>query len=374
MKDPRIERMAKQVIEYSVHLQPGEKVLIDVWDEAYDFALALMEAAQRAGAQPYLNLQNMNMNRHMILGATEESMEAWYRYENYRMNEMDAYIVIRKNNNMKAYEGIPAEQMRLYNKYYGKLHYGTRITHTKWCVLRYPNDSFAQAAGMCTEDLEDFFFDTCCLNYKKMNELAEPLNELMMKTDRIEIKAPGTDLSFSIKGCCKPCACGIFNIPCGETGMPIIPESANGHISYNLPSFFQNTLFENIQLTLKDGIITEATSNHTELMNKILDTDENSRRIGEFAMGFNPYITKPIQDTLFDEKMAMTMHFTPGNDSIYNPSAIHWDIVTSHAKEMGGGEIYADGVLIRKDGLFVLDSLQQLNPDNMKKILEADKV
>ncbi|MEW4412202.1 aminopeptidase [Clostridium sp. AN503] len=370
MKDSRIERMARQVVEYSVHLKPGEKVLIDVWDEAYDFAAALMDAAQKAGAYPYLNLQSMALNRRMIMASTEESMEAWYRYENYRMEDMDAYIVVRKNNNIRVYEGIPAGQMKLYNQYYGKLHYGTRLVKTKWCVLRYPNDSFAQTAGMSTEALEDFFFDTCCLNYKRMNELAAPLNELMMRSDRVEIRAPGTELSFSVKGCCKPSACGIFNIPCGETGMPIIPESANGCISYNLPSFFQNTLFEGIRLTLKDGIITEAVSSHQERMDQILDTDENARRIGEFAMGFNPYITRPVQDTLFDEKMAMSMHFTPGNDSIYNPSAIHWDMVTSHDKKMGGGEIYVDGVLIRKDGLFVLDELKQLNPDNLKRELE----
>ncbi len=371
MKDPRIRKMAKQVIEYSVHLQPGEKVLIDIWDEAYDFAEELVGAAQEAGGQPFVNLQSLSLNRRLIMNATEESMEAWYKYENFRMEDMDAYIVVRKNHNNKTYEGIPAEKMRLYNKYYGKLHYGTRITNTKWCVLRYPNDSFAQSAGMSTQELEDFFFENCCLNYRRMNELAAPLNDLMMRTDQIAIKAPGTDLTFSIKGCCKPPACGIFNIPCGETGMPIIPESANGRISYNLPSFFQNTLFEDISLTLKDGKIVEARSNHTERMNEILDTDPNARRIGEFAMGFNPYITRPINDTLFDEKMAMTMHFTPGNDSIYNPSAIHWDIVTSHAREMGGGEIYADGVLIRKDGLFVLDELKQLNPRELKKELEA---
>ena len=371
MKDPRIRKMAKQVIEYSVHLQPGEKVLIDIWDEAYDFAEELVGAAQEAGGQPFVNLQSLSLNRQLIMNATEESMEAWYKYENFRMEDMDAYIVVRKNHNNKTYEGIPAEKMRLYNKYYGKLHYGTRITNTKWCVLRYPNDSFAQSAGMSTQELEDFFFENCCLNYRRMNELAAPLNDLMMRTDQIAIKAPGTELTFSIKGCCKPPACGIFNIPCGETGMPIIPESANGRISYNLPSFFQNTLFEDISLTLKDGKIVEARSNHTERMNEILDTDPNARRIGEFAMGFNPYITRPINDTLFDEKMAMTMHFTPGNDSIYNPSAIHWDIVTSHAREMGGGEIYADGVLIRKDGLFVLDELKQLNPRELKKELEA---
>lgn len=372
MRDPRIDKVAKQVMEYSVHLQPGEKVLIDIWDEAYDFAAALMEAAQRAGGHPYVNLQSMKLNRKMIMGATEESMQAWFEYEEKRMKDMDAYVVVRKQYNTKEYYGIPAEKMQLYNKYYGLLHYGTRIPLTKWCVLRYPNESFAQSAGMSTEEMEDFYFDTCSLNYRRMNELAAPLNERMMKTDQITVKAPGTNLSFSIKGTCKPAACGIFNIPCGETGMPIIPESANGTICYNLPSFFQDTLFENIRLVLKDGIIVEATSNHTDRMNQILDTDPNARRIGEFAMGFNPYITKGIQDTLFDEKMAMSMHFTPGNDSIYNPSAIHWDIVTSHAKEYGGGEIYADGVLIRKDGLFVPEELQQLNPENMKKELERD--
>lgn len=367
MKDHRIRILAKQIIEYSVHLQKNEKVLIDAWDESYDFAIELMKAAQEAGAYPFMNLQSMMLNRQWILGAKEKQMECWFQYENQRMKDMDAYIVIRKKNNLNSYADIPAEQMVLYNRYYGKLHYGERIPNTKWCVLRYPNDSFAQSAGMSTEKFEDYFMDTCCLNYRRMNELAQPLNAWMAKTDVIRIVAPGTDLSFSIKGTCLPAACGIYNIPCGETGMAIIPESAQGTISYNLPSLFQDTLFEDIRLTMKAGIITEAVSNHTELMNRILDTDPNARRIGEFAMGFNPYITKPIQDTLFDEKMAKTMHFTPGNDSRYNPSAIHWDIVTSHAKEYGGGEIYADGVLIRKDGMFVQKELQPLNPEQLIK-------
>lgn len=366
MQDPRIDFLAKQVIEFSVSLKKGEKVLIDVWDDAVDFATALVKAAQNVGGLPFVNLQSQTVQRAWIMRGTRETFEAWYGYEANRMSDMDAYIVVRKQDNNSELSDVPAAQLNLYNEYSGKLHYGIRLPKTKWCVLRYPSASMAQAAGMSTEAFEDFYFKCCCLDYRRLNELLKPLAVRMHNADRVRIVGPDTDLSFSIKDCRHDYgSCGIWNIPCGECGMPIVQGTANGTIHYNMPSMFQGTVFNDIRLTLKDGRIIEATSDHTELMNKILDVDHNARQIGEFALGLNPFVTCPILDTLFDEKMCMSLHFTPGN-SRNNPSSIHWDIVTSHAKECGGGEIWVDGELIRKDGLFVPEDLQPLNPESLR--------
>lgn len=370
--DPRMEKLARQVMGYSVNLKPGERVLIDIWDGAEDMAIALVEAANALGALPFVNLQSMAINRSLILGCSEASMQAWYQYEWNRMKDMDAYVAVRKQENIYAYADIPEDKQALYNRYYSLLHNGERIRNTKWCVLRYPNAAMAQLSAMSTRQFEDYYYAACCIDYQKLNEIASALNRLANRTDRVRIVAPDTDLHFSIKGMCQQeSLCGIFNLPCGETGMMVVPGSANGTIHYNIPSSYQGHVFSDIKLTLENGIITKATSSNTTLMNQILDTDKNARRIGEFSIGFNPLITRPILDTLFDEKMAMSLHFTPGN-SANNPSAIHWDIIQSHSPELGGGEIWFDDVLIRKDGRFVVDELLEMNPENLLRHICSD--
>ncbi len=369
MKDLRMTKLAKQVMGYSCSLKPGEKVLIEAWDGCEEFVMELIKAAQEIGAYPYVSLQDMRLTRQLIMSATEESMKSWYEYEAGRMRDMDAYVAVSKQENIYEYAGIPSDKMAIYNKYYGKLHYSVRLPHTKWCKLRYPNAGMAQLAGMDTEAFEDFYFASSSIDYKKLNDIACALNKLCHRTDQVRIIAPGTDLVFSIKGMCQEESyCGIFNRPCGETGMNVVQGTANGVIRYNIPSSYQGFVFQDVELTLKDGVIVNAVSNNTELLNKILDTDKGARRIGEFAIGFNPMITKPIMDILFDEKMMMSLHFTPGNGK-NNPSAIHWDLVQSHAPENGGGEIWFDDVLIRKDGIFLLDELLDMNPDRLSKLI-----
>lgn len=369
MTDARILALAKKVAEYSLYLAPGEKVLIDAWDGAEDLAVAIVKEAYRAGAIPLVNYQTGATMRALIMGATEEGMRLWYECELARMKQMDAYVVIRKQDNISEFSDIPPDRMEIYNKYYGMLQYGERAPNTKWCVMRYPTPNMAQLADMSTEGFEDFYFNTCCLNYQKLNELAGSLRARFHVADQIRITGPDTDITFSIKGLCKPIStCGKWNLPCGETGMPVVPDSANGTIRYNIPTMYQGFIFRDIFLRLEKGVIVEATCNNTPLLNRILDIHPNARRIGEFALGYNPYVVKPILDTLFDEKMQMSLHFTPGNSPV-NPCPIHWDIVTSHAKEHGGGEIWVDGELIRKDGLFVVEDLLPLNPEPLLKAI-----
>jgi aminopeptidase len=365
MQDPRIASLARLAVNFSVSLNKGEKALIDVVDGAEDFALALVNAVYEAGGLPFVTLQTNRLNRAFIMGATEEAMASWYAYESRRMEDVQAYIVVRRNDNPFELSDVPEEKLALYNRYYGKLHHGIRMPKTKWCVLRYPNSAMAQAAGMSLEAFEDFYFKTCCVDYARMNEAARPLVELIQKTDRVRILGPDTDIAFSIKGQGpREPICGIYNIPCGEVGFPVLPDSVNGAIRYNRDSLFQGFMFRDIRFRFEGGRIVEAAANNTERINRVLDTDENARRIGEFALSFNPYVTRPIFDTLFDEKMVQSIHFTPGNSPI-NPSSIHWDIVLSQGAQDGGGEIWFDGRLIRKDGLFVLPELELLNPENL---------
>lgn len=369
MKDPRIQQLAQQLIQYSVRLQKNEKILIDIHDHADDFAVALVEETYKVGGIPFVNQESNRIKRALLMNATKEQQDALLRYELLRMQEMDAYIAIRKSYNITELSDVSKEKMNLYNEFYGKLHLENRVKNTKWCVLRYPSASMAQQASMSTEAFEDYYFAVCGLNYKKLKELMLPLKELMDRTDRVRIIAKDTDLEFSIKGRNGGICCGNANIPDGEICLAPVKESVNGTITYNIPSNFQGFTYRDISLTFKDGKIIHATANDTARINAVLDIDPGARYIGEFAIGVNPYVNRAIVDTLFDEKMTGSIHFTPG-DGGDNRSSIHWDIIQSHTPEFGGGAIYFDDKLIRKDGLFQDKELLNLNPENFKKLIE----
>jgi len=260
--------------------------------------------------------------------------------------------------------------MALYNRRYMEpVHMQQRVRHTKWVVTRYPSPSMAQLAGMSTGAFEDFFYRVCTLDYRKMDRAMEPLRKLMNRTDRVHLKGPGTDLKFSIKGIPALKCSGRINLPDGEMYTAPVRDSVEGTLSYNTPSLYQGSTFENIKFTFRKGKIVKAESSDTAGMNRILDTDPGARYIGEFALGFNPFITSVMKDTLFDEKIAGSLHFTPGNcyDAAPNgnKSAIHWDIVLIQTKKCGGGEIWFDRTLIRKDGRFLPKELRGLNPENL---------
>jgi aminopeptidase len=305
------------------------------------------------------------------MGAKEEQYEMMANYEAKVMKEMDAYIGLRAGNNISEQADVPSDKMAIHGRTIGKkVHRDIRVPKTKWVVLRYPTQSMAQLAKMSTEAFEDFYFDVCNLDYGKMSGAMDSLVELMDKTDKVRITGPGTDLSFSIKGIKAIKCAGEMNIPDGEVYTAPVRDSINGVISYNTPSPYQGFTFENVKLTFKEGKIIDAKANDTERITKIFDTDEGARYVGEFAIGVNPFIQTPMQDILFDEKIDGSFHFTPGQcyeeASNGNHSDIHWDLVNIQRPEYGGGEIYFDDVLIRKDGIFVIPELEKLNPENLK--------
>ncbi|MBZ4662870.1 MAG: aminopeptidase [Caloramator sp.] len=371
MVDPRITTLAHNLINYSCRLKEGEKVLIETIGLELPLVKELIKEAYKVGAVPFVTIKNKSVDRAILMGATEEQMKMMAKYEAARMSDMDAYIGIRSGDNSSELSDVPSERMDLYFKYFwSEVHGKIRVPKTKWVVLRYPSPSMAQLANTSTEAFEDFYFNVCNLDYSKMSKAMDALVDLMNKTDKVRIVGPQTDLTFSIKGIPAVKCDGKMNIPDGEIYTAPVKDSVNGYITYNTPAEYQGFTYENIRLEFKDGKIVKATANDTERINKVFDTDEGARYVGEFAIGVNPYITKPMKDTLFDEKIAGSIHFTPGSsyDDAFNgnKSAIHWDLVYIQTPEYGGGEIYFDDVLIRKDGRFVIPELEGLNPENLK--------
>lgn len=370
MKDQRMEQLAENLVRYSCNLQPGERVLIETFDCPDFVSEALLRAAYAAGAQPYFQVHRTKIERQWLMGASREQIELLTQWDSQRMSEMDTYISLRGNDNFLENADIPASVDELYQSIYiKKVHHEIRVAKTKWCVLRYPSPSMAQLSGMSTEAFEDFYFEVCNLDYGKMNRAMDALKELMDKTDRVRIISPGTDIGFSIKGIGAVKCAGHRNIPDGEVYTAPVRDSVNGTISFNAKSRYSGTTFEQVRLVLRDGKIVENSSSDLEKMEQILSLDEGARYIGEFAIGVNPYITRPMCETLFDEKIAGSIHFTPG--AAYaeafngNVSAVHWDLVLIQTPEWGGGALYFDDVLVRKDGRFVLPSLLPLNPENL---------
>lgn len=371
MKDQRISVLAKNLVNYSIKLQKGEKLLIDVWGKDTSLAQEIVKEAYNAGGYPIVSLKDSKVLRAILNGASKESMQEIAKHELSRMKDMDAYISIRGGENINELSDVKDEKMTIYMEdFMGPVHIKERVANTKWCVMRWANESMAQAAGTSTEAFEDFFFNVCNLDYNKMSKAMDPLVELMNKTDKVRIVGEGTDLTFSIKGIGAIKCDGAMNIPDGEVYTAPVKDSVNGVITYNAPSLYNGFTYENIKLTFKDGKIVEAIANDSERINKVFDTDEGARFIGEFAIGVNPYILKPMKDILFDEKIMGSFHFTPGNSypDAYNGnnSSVHWDLVCIQTPEYGGGEIYFDDVLIRKDGKFVVSELEGLNPENLK--------
>lgn len=369
--DPRYQKLAEVLLGFSVKIKRGEKVLIDASEVPEAMVIALIKEAQRRGAWPFVNLQKPAITRTLYSGGKTAQFEMINAYELVKMKQMDAYISLRGSNNIFEMSDIPANQMNTIMRAFKPL-LDWRVKNTRWVVLRWPTSAMAQQALCSTEQFEDFYFKVCTQDYARMIPGMRALKRLMEKTDRVHITGPGTDLHFSIKGMSAiPCG-GTYNIPDGEVFTAPIKNSVTGEISFNAPTVYQGTSFDSIRLVFKEGRIVEATANDSQRLNKILDSDPGARYIGEFALGFNPYILKPMRDILFDEKIAGSFHFTPGQAyeeaDNGNRSQVHWDMVCIQRPEYGGGEIYFDQKCIRKNGLFVPKSLHKLNPEYLKGV------
>jgi aminopeptidase len=364
MHDERFDKLAKLLVEYSIRLKRNETVLIEAFDIPDEMTTALIRAARNAGGVPFAQVYHARVNRALALEASDRQLNIMASHELARMKKMNAYIAMRGSHNITELADVPPKKMQLIGKKMRPVQ-DQRVKRTKWVVLRWPTPSMAQLAGMSTEAFEDFFFDVCTLDYRKLQPGMKALKGLMEQTDRVQIKGPDTDLNFSIKGIPAVICGGDRNIPDGEVFTAPVKDSVEGQLTFNAPSIYQGTAFDGIQLNFKRGKIVEASSNETKKLNKILDSDTGARYIGEFSLGFNPRVFQPMRDILFDEKIAGSFHFTPGQAyeeaDNGNRSQVHWDMVSIQRPDYGGGEIYFDGKLIRKNGEFLPKQLRSLN-------------
>lgn len=369
--DPRNTKLAEQLITYSVKLQPGEKIYIEIKGlEALELGRELVRVATVHGGVPFWYYNDETVSRGFIANAGQAQFEAWGAFHRPIMEAVDAYIGVRGSTNPFDLADVDADRQKWHDQaYWGQVHIPVRL-NKKWCVLRYPNPAMAQAAERSTEEFADFYYRVCTLDYARMSRAMDPLHALLEATDRVHIKGPGTDLRFSIKGLPAVKCDGGRNIPDGEVYTAPVRDSMNGVIQYNTKTRQGGSVLSNVRFVVKDGRIVEATCDGDQSkLQRALDTDEGARYFGEFALGVNPHITTPMLDTLFDEKISGSFHLTPGNayakSDNGNKSALHWDIVMMQAPEWGGGEIWFDDRLVRKDGRFVVPELEGLNPENL---------
>jgi aminopeptidase len=369
MTDPRYKKLAGLLVEYSTKIGKGDRALLDMIDVPDEFTVELVRAVRAAGGTPLVEVRHTRVTRELLREMNPKHAATVRDIELFRMKKVQAYIAIRGSVNVSENSDVPSNRMALYSRVTRPvLNY--RVNKTRWCVLRWPTPSMAQAAGMSTEAFEDLYFNVCTMDYAKMSRAMVPLERRMKRADRVHLKSPGTDLSFSIKGIGAKMCKGDRNIPDGEVFSCPVKNSVNGVIQFNAPTIYSGTKFENVRLEFKDGKIVKATANNTKKLNEVLDTDPGARYVGEFSLGFNPHILNPMCDVLFDEKIAGSLHFTPGQAyedcDNGNRSAVHWDMVLIQRPEWGGGEVWFDGELIRKNGLFVPKDLKPLNPQNLK--------
>jgi aminopeptidase len=368
MLDPRLDALAEVLIGFSTNLQKGERFLIDAYDVPPEIVIALIRSGRSKGAFPFVNLQSNTIVRELLRGAEEDQYRTLCDFELARMTAMDAYIALRGSHNATEFSDVEPDRMQVAMKLLQPL-LERRVNKTKWVVLRWPTAAMAQMAGMSTEAFEDYYFRVCTLDYSRMTSGMKALKALMESTDQVQIKGPGTDLAFSIQGIPSIACGGQHNIPDGEVFTCPVRDSVEGHVQFNVPTIYQGTAFDSVRLAFRKGKVVEASANNTERLNAILNSDEGARYIGEFALGFNPHIQEPMRDILFDEKIAGSFHFTPGQAyeraDNGNRSQVHWDLVCIQRPEYGGGEIYFDRKLVRKDGHFVPKDLQALNPEHL---------
>ncbi|MEM8866917.1 MAG: aminopeptidase [Verrucomicrobiota bacterium] len=364
--EPNYTKLAGVLTGFSTNLQAGDRVLIDAFDIPQMMVIALVRCARERGAIPYVNLNSARISRELVNDVSEGQYEAQSGWEMARMEKMDAYIALRGSDNIFEMSDVDPQKMAQVMRAMKPV-LDHRVNKTKWVILRWPTPAMAQQALMSTESFEEFFFRVCTQDYGRMKEGMAALKAMMDQTDRVELKGPGCDLRFSIKGIGAVSCGGTHNIPDGEVFSCPVKDSVEGEITFNAPTVYQGVSFDRIQLKFEKGRIVHADGTNPERLNEILDSDAGSRYIGEFAIAFNPHILEPMRDILFDEKIAGSFHFTPGQAyeeaDNGNRSQVHWDMVQIQRPEYGGGEIWFDGELIRKDGLFVKEGVDKLNPD-----------
>jgi len=365
-----INKLAKNIVEYSLDTQKGEKVIIWGYPDSKPLMLEVGNLIRKHGAHPTFLLFDDDLVLNLLLSAEgSESMDAVLdlgtKHYHELMDKSDSFIAIRSKNADNPYPGVSKEILQKWQMRLGSI-FAKFTNQMKWVVFDWPTQLQADKMNMEYGEFFDYVMNMSAMDYRRMEKAAVPLKELLEKTNRVRITGNGTDLEFSIKNIPVIMGTAKNSYIDGEVYTAPVKDSINGKIKYTIPSIYLGNTFKGISFTFKNGRIVEASceDGSDEALENILNTDEGSRFIGEFALGINRYVIKAMNDIHYDEKMITSFHLTPGNcyDDAPNgnKSAIHWDLVCDQSESAGGGEIWFDEVLIKKDGIYILPELKEL--------------
>lgn len=365
MMDVRLKQLGDNILNYSCQVKSGDKVLIESTKNSGELIKYLIREIYKRGALPFVILKESDIRREIILNGTEEQFKIMAEEQKTLMKEMDVYIEITEYDNCYEMNDVPIEKRRLFQKHFYQPVYRENGIR-RWTTVGFPTKSMAQRFEMSTESFENFYFSVVNANYQELSEKMEVLKSYLEKTDKVHLIGNDLDLSFSIKNMPVYICDGRINIPDGEVFVAPHLYSANGKIKFNVDTLYQGYKFSDLELVFENGkVIEEKSSKNQQVLTKILDTDEGSRFIGEFAIGTNPNITRPVGNIIYDEKMLGSFHIALGHthpeSDNKNRSAIHWDIVYRMEPEHGNAKMYFDDELIVDGGIFIPKKLQLLN-------------
>ena len=365
--EEKLKKLANIIVNHSIKVEENERVLITYKTmDVNPLVKELIKEINKKKGIVFVNVLNEpEISDLLNENNSEARINEIAKHQEFEANNFDSFINIKYQINDYENKNENKELKRLLGEKTRKFS-DIKTNKRKWVLLNYPSNLDAYKAKMEIDEFYDYALDVMTVDYDKMAKDVEPLKKLMEKTDKVRVTGKDTDLTFSIKDIpVIPCT-GECNIPDGEIFTAPVKDSVNGYITYNTPSPYDGNIFHHVRLELENGKIIKATCDEdNDTLNEIFDRDEGARYIGEFSLGLNPKIKDPVGDILYDEKIIGSIHFTPGRAYDEAPngntSMIHWDMVLIQRSEYGGGDIYFDDVLIRKDGKFVLDELKHLN-------------
>ena len=363
MQDPRLEQLADLLVSYSVEVQPKDRVLIVGYgSEGYPLLKEVYRQCVEKGAYPRYEIREGELGRIFFEAANEDQLKKEiepYYYEEARATDVLIQIIADRNSRELAQID---QQKILARRQIGKEL--SDIYHEKrWILFEYPNSLGAYNAGMSLDAWEDFVFQACLVDWDQAQKEQEVLRGILSSASEVRISAEKTDLLVNIKSQPWVLCHGKRNMPDGEVFTSPHRSGVEGTIHFNTPTSYLGQEFQWIELTFKDGKVVKEKSDNLEALTKILETDEGSRYLGEFAFGTNRQIQSPVKSILFDEKIGGSNHMALGKcyDEAPNgnDSAIHWDLILRH--KQAKGEVFLDGELFQKEGRWMHPELKSFN-------------
>lgn len=354
--DKRWQKLGDLLVNYSMKVQPGEKVMIAMKEvETYPLMYAIYRATLKAGGFPQVQFISEELNRLIMKNGTKEQIDWLPAIEMYGMEWADVYFGLRSAHNLNVHWDIDSKILSAHRKAMGKVS-TARWEKTRWCLLRVPNAALAEQAQVDEQTITDMWFNACLLDWPEVSKEWKRWAEILEKGKEVHVVGKNTDLTLSVEGRGWHVADGISNMPDGEIATSPITSSVNGQIYFDFPGVLGGRLVHDMKLRWENGKLVEATSStNQDFLTSVVNTDPGASKIGEFAIGTNPEVKLFCKDILIDEKIGGTIHIAlgrayPGTGG-KNQSAIHWDIIKDMRDE---GEIYLDGKLIFKNGKVLL--------------------